>query len=273
MSQHFETLARLGYGARGIVYLVLGGLATASAIWGGSEQQGTSEALEQMLTLPFGRILLAAVALGLFGHILWRLAQGLLNAEDLDDDAKGFATRIGYLASAGGNLFLALSAAGLAIGMGGGGGGGGSGEERASGWLLQQPFGPWLLGAVGIAVVGAGLAQVWRGITRGYAKTIDLPQTAKPVLDPLCRFGIAARGALLAVIGGFLIYGALTVSPEQAGGTADALAYIRGLPFGAVLYAAAALGLFAYGGYSITEGLYRRIETHKVHGKLRRAVS
>ncbi|MGV3650313.1 MAG: DUF1206 domain-containing protein, partial [Devosia sp.] len=152
MSQHFETLARVGYGARGLVYLVLGGLATASAFWGGSQGQDTSSALSQMLSFPFGRILLGLVALGLFAHILWRLAQGLLNADDVDADAKGLVTRLGSLASAGANLFLALSAAGLAIGMGGSGGGGAGGEEKASGWLLQQPFGPWLLGAAGLIV-------------------------------------------------------------------------------------------------------------------------
>lgn len=34
MPDHFETLARWGYAARGVVYLLLGGLALTSAIWG-----------------------------------------------------------------------------------------------------------------------------------------------------------------------------------------------------------------------------------------------
>ena len=45
MSNHFETLARLGYAARGVVYLLLGGLALASALWGGAAAEGSSDAL------------------------------------------------------------------------------------------------------------------------------------------------------------------------------------------------------------------------------------
>lgn len=257
MSNHFETLARLGYGARGVVYLLLGGLALASAIWGGSDAEGSSDALSSLLGLPFGRILLGLVAIGLVGHILWRLAQGLLNADNVDDDAKGYVTRIGSLVSGAANVFLALTAARMALG---GGQGSGNGEESASAWLLQMPFGNVLLGLAALAVIGAGVVQVWRGLARKYRKRIALPAAHKAWLDPVCRFGLAARGGLLAIIGGFVLYAAVTVSAEQAGGIAEALDYVHALPFGPFLYGLAALGLIAFGAYSVIEGLYRRMD-------------
>lgn len=268
MSNKFETLARLGYGARGVVYILLGGLALTSAFWGGERAEGSSDALSSLLELPFGRILLGLVAVGLVGHILWRLAQGLLNADHVDDDFKGFVGRVGSLISGGVNVFLALSAARLALG---GGSGGDNGEEKASAWALQLPFGLVLLGLVGLGVIAAGLVQTWRGISRDYRKHVHLPPAHKGWLDAVCRFGLIARGALISIIGGFVTYAAFTVSPEQAGGISEALDYVHALPFGPWLYGLAALGLVAFGAYGIVQGLYREVDAPDT-GKLSAAV-
>ncbi len=259
MHNHFETLARGGYAARGVVYLLLGGLALASAVWGGSDAEGSSDALTSLLQLPFGRIILGLVAVGLFGYVAWRLAQGLLDADNVGTDAKGMVGRVGSVVSAGANVFLALSAARIALGSGSGSSGGG-GEEQASAWLLQQPFGPWLLGLAALGVIGAGCAQVWKGASGKYRKHIDLPAAHADLLDKVCRFGLLARGLLLVVVGGFVLYAAWTVSPEQAGGTSEALDYVHAMPFGRWLYGLAALGLVAFGCYSIVQTLYRRVD-------------
>lgn len=256
MSNKFETLARAGYGARGVVYVLLGALAVTSAFRGGGEPQDSSEAMSSLLGLPFGRILLALIAVGLLGHILWRLAQGFLDADDVGSDAKGLVSRTGSLISAGANIFLALTAARMAIGQGGESGGGG--EQQASAWLLQQPFGGVLLGIVAVGIVIAGGAQIWKAVSRKYRERLRLP-AALPFLDTMCLVGLVARGALIAIVGGFVLYAAVTFSPERAGGIAEALDYVHALPFGAWLYGLAAIGLAAFGGYSVVQALYRRM--------------
>jgi len=255
MSNKFEALARAGYAARGVVYILLGGLALTSAFRGG-EAEDSSGAMSSVLGLPFGRILLALIAFGLLGHILWRLAQGLLDADDVGSDTKAVVGRLGSLVSAATNLFLALTAARMAMGQSSEGGG--SGEDQASAWLLQQPFGGVLLGIVAVGIIAAGCVQVGKAITRKYRDRLTL-SPSKVLLDHMCFFGLVARGALIVIVGGFVGYAALTFSPTQAGGLSDALDYVHALPFGPWLYGLAAVGLIAFGGYSIIQALYRRI--------------
>ena len=257
-----ETLARAGYSARGVVYLLLGAFALTSAFWGGGTED-TSGALSGLLDLPFGRILVGLIAFGLLGYVLWKLAQGLLNADGAKDDAKGFLARAGQLVSAGVNLFLMLTAARLAI-SGGGGSGGGNGEESASAWLLQQPFGPFLLGLVACGVMAAGAVQIWYGASGGYRKRLSLPQAHRSWMERVCQFGLIARGVVIVIIAGFLFYAAFTVSPEQAAGTAEALDYVHNLPLGRWLYGLIALGLVAFGAYGLIEARYRSIDAPSV---------
>lgn len=259
----FELLARWGYGARGAVYMLLGAIALSGAVSGGSGAEASPEgALTTILRQPFGRILLGAVAIGLLGHVLWRLAQAILNADHQPGNAKGYVARIGNLASALTNGALAASAAFLALRMGGGGGSGG--EDSVAAWLMKQPFGPWLVGLLGAAVIAAGAVQFWRGISQGYRKRIDLPPRHAGTLGFICGFALVARGVLLAVTGGFFIYAALAIDPAQAGSLTDALDWLRGLPFGFALYALAALGLVAFGLYSFIEARYRRVDAPEI---------
>ncbi len=62
------------------------------------------------------------------------------------------------------------------------------------------------------------------------------------------------------VIGGFFLLAALTVNPNQAGSLPEAMEWVQQLPFGGILYVLAALGLVAFGIYSLVEARYRRIE-------------
>lgn len=257
MKNSFEGLARLGYAARGVVYLLLGGLTLTSAILGTGETADSSGALSSLTRLTFGRVIVALIAFGLLGHILWRLAQGFLDADGVGSGIKGMVGRIGSIVSAGANIFLLLTAASMAIG--GQSGGGGEGETEASGWLLSQPFGALLLGGIALAVIGAGIAQCTKGISGSYRRRISFPPSGSHILDPICRFGLVARALLIIIVGCFALYAAWTVSPQQAGGVSDALDYVLGLPFGRIIYAAAALGLTAFGAYSAILGLYRRI--------------
>ena len=250
----FEWLARLGYAARGIVYMLVGGMALLSSFGGGQADQ--QSALQVVLEQPFGWIWLGLIGLGLIGFIVWRLAQAILNADRHEDDAKGYLVRAAMFVSAATYTGLASYAIGQALRLSFASGSGNS-KESWAGWLMQQPFGPYLVAAVGLAIVGAGVAQIGKGITRRYRRYLKFSSQEHQALDLVCIYGLAARGLVFVIIGSFLLYGAWAVDPGQAGSTADALAWVRGLPGGAFLYGLVALGLLAFGAYGLIEARYR----------------
>jgi hypothetical protein len=70
-----EGLARLGYAAKGVVYVLIGWLAVQAALGTGGRTTGSRGALLEILAGPFGRVALGVAAVGLAGYALWRFVQ------------------------------------------------------------------------------------------------------------------------------------------------------------------------------------------------------
>ena len=168
-----ELLARLGYAARGAVSLIVGGLALLAALDRGGEATGSKGALRAIPSQPLGDLLLAAIALGLFGFAVWRAFQSLLDADGLGTEPKAIAVRAGQAVSAIVYVGLGVFALGLLLGWGQGGNGEQSAQDWTA-WLLARPFGRWLVGAVGLAVVGAALVMAHEAWTASFRRAPGL---------------------------------------------------------------------------------------------------
>jgi hypothetical protein len=164
-----EALARLGYVAKGVVYVVVGGLAVQAALGGGGETTGSEGALRAIGRQPFGEVLLWVLAVGLVGYSLWRLVSAFLDPEGKGTGAAEIANRGGYLASGVVHGLLAAYAFGLATGDGGGGGGG---TETWTARVLAHPFGAWLVGLAGLAVAVYAVKEAYVSYTRKYREDV-----------------------------------------------------------------------------------------------------
>jgi hypothetical protein len=256
-------LGRFGLAARGAVYVVLGVLA-AKAAFGHrgavTDQQG---AVQTIAHSPAGHIMLWVVGLGLVGFIVWRLAQAFLDIEHHGTDRKGLLKRTAAFIS--GVAYIGISSTALSIAAGRSGAkGGAAGDQQAqdhTAWLMEQPFGRWLVGAVAVIIAGVALYQFYQAITAKFADKLrggGLTADQETWVRRAGRWGHAARGVAFAVISWFIFQAAMDANAAEAGGMASALQTIAQQPQGKWLLAITGVGLALFGAYSLAEARYRR---------------
>jgi hypothetical protein len=256
-----EKLARIGYATKGVVYIIVGVLAMLASFRAGGRTTDQQGAFQEILTQPLGDVLLIAVGVGLVAYALWRVIQAIVDAEGKGSDFKGIAIRFGYCFSGLIYASLAFSAFRVAMKMEDGNGG----DQNKREWtatLMQMPFGPLLVGLVGLGFIGFAAWQVYKGNKFKFRKRLDVRQmseTEDTIAKRSGQVGHTARGAVFTIIGVFLIRAAIMYDPNEAGGLGDALRALAHGPFGPWLLAVVAAGLAAYGAYMLVEAKYHRI--------------
>ena len=257
-----EIMARLGYVARGLVYMIVGGFALLAAL-GGERASGTKGALAKLLAQPLGTTLLCGVALGLLCFAAWRLAQCFLDADHDGRSATAIARRAFY----GANALFYAGLAGWAASLAFAWSGGPDNDQEVrdwTAWLMAQPLGRVAVGVLGAAIAAAGVAVATKGITGSFARRLELKAETRRWLLPLGRFGHLARAAVFVIIGGFLITAAARYDAGEALGLGGSLRVLQQQPYGSLLLAVTAAGLLAFGAYQIVEAAYRRVSAPTV---------
>jgi hypothetical protein len=247
-----ERLVRLGYAVRGLLYGVVGVLAFDVVLGRGGATTDKNGALATIAAQPFGKFLLILIVVGLIGYALWGFIRAVLDPLQRGTDPKGIAQRIGYVVSGLSYGALILPTVGLITGSGNGGGGNGPQDWTAT--LMVQPFGPWLVGLIGLIGIGGGLGQIAQGVTTDFKKDFKLDEmspTERAAFTWIGRAGLVARGVVFAMLGFFLIQAALNTDPNRAKGLDGALQTLVQQPFGPWLLGLVALGLIAFGLYSL----------------------
>jgi len=265
MASNIQWMARAGYAARATVFFLVGGLALFSGIAGGKSD--TKSALDTLLQQPFGRIWVGLIAVGLLGFVAWRFAQSLGNADHLRHDLKGLATRTALLGSA--LVYLGLAYYAFAQALASGSNDSGGNEKGLAEWAMSQPFGKYLAGAIGVGFIIGGCVTIAKGVLRKYERYQSAEARRSRPITIACIYGLSARGILFVIVGGFFVYAALVVNPDQAGSIADALNWIRGLPFGGVLYSIVAIGLASFGAYNLIQARYRVVHDPELQNEAR----
>jgi uncharacterized protein DUF1206 len=248
--------------ARGSVFVILGGFAVLAAL-GTHRAVDGKDALRSLVANPYGSVLLAALAIGLMCFAFWRAAQALADVDDCGNHLKGLARRAVY---AGAAIFYAgFSAVAFSILLGWDDHSNGERIARDwTAWLLGLPFGQWLLGAIGVAIMIAGIGVGISGLRAEFKHRLDASETPRRVITALGIAGYVARSFVLVIIGLFLTFSAINANSRDAKGLAGALAVIQRQHYGSVLLGVTAAGFLAFGAFNLAEAACRRISTSNV---------
>lgn len=249
-----RTLARGGYIASGVLHVLVAWLAVQLALGQPAGQADESGAFSAIAQAPGGQFLLWAVAVGFAALAVWQLATAALGVPGAENQA---GARLKSLAK--GVLYGVLAATGVRYAQGSGGGG--SSEESMTARVLSMPGGPWLVGIVGLVIVGVGVYHVVKGWRKKFLR--DLAGTGGgavgPVVVRLGQVGYIAKGIALGVVGGLIVAAAVTTDAAQAGGLDEALRTMRDQPFGTALLIVVGLGIGAFGLYSFARARFARL--------------
>ena len=240
----FQWLTRVGFLARGLLYILVGVLAISAG-----RTEDLTGALEYVAK-GFGRGLLIVIAIGLATYALWRLSDAAFGTEHGSGDSKALRKRA---AAAGiGLIYLYMSYKAFKLLTAGRAESGNAQQEQAS-EVLQLPGGWIVLGAVALFIIGAGIFQLIKAAKCSYLKNLDA-EAMSPAVKWLGRIGYGARGVVFLCAGWMVGRAALHGRSGEVGGMEQALDMFDG----GALFAVAG-GLMLFGAFSMVEARYRRI--------------
>lgn len=253
-------VAKFGYVARGLLYLIVGGLALLRALGLGGATADSRDALIHLLGSPAGTATLWLLAAGLIGYAIWRMCQAILDVDRRGAGWRAAGLRAGFFVSALSHTGLAIFAAYLASHPFDSGGDAGQSAKAFAATALGWPGGPWWIIAGGCGVAAAGVAHLLASLGRRYSDRFVVSPAAHRWLAPICKFGLVSRGLALILVGALLAWAGLTHDPSEAGGLREVLQHLARQRFGMVLLGTMGCGLMAFGLYSVFEGWFRRVD-------------
>jgi hypothetical protein len=251
-----DRAGKIGFVAKAVVYATIGILALQAALGDGGALIDVHDAPDQVRRQPFGDILLVLLGVGLAGYAFWQLGRAAFDRDGgADKGAKRIALRLGW---AGSGVFHASLAVGVFQTY--------LGHRRGHGhsWIhtvLSHDGGTAVLIGVGLGFIGFGGYQLYSAYTAKFRKKLDTWQmsgTEKKWAVAVGRFGFAARGVVLPIVGVLFIQAGWHARASEARGTAGALREIAHQPWGTVLLAVVAAGFIAYALFMLVSARYRR---------------
>lgn len=262
-------LAKAGWVAKGVVYLLVGALAipiVVNALTRDSADSGQGEASQtgaigEIAASSFGRFALWAVAFGLGLYVIWRLVSIALPAHNT---ASAWATRAGYLVSA--VVYGSLAWTAISFARAGSRGSGAKSEdakvEQFTRDLMEMSGGRWIVGLLGVALLGVGVYFLHKGVTASFRDDLE-PGGVGPIrheaIVRLGQVGWVGRGVMMLLVGWFIAQAAVRFDPNEAQGLDGALRHATDSTFGSVLAAIVAIGLLVYGAFCVISAPRQRL--------------
>jgi hypothetical protein len=258
-NEWFERLTRGGLVGYGITHLLVGWIALELAFRGRAPAEGDqSGAFKALVAQPVGKWLLLGVAIGLAAMSVWQALAAVVGHLDEQGKARTFER----IASGFKAVFYGYLAYKAATVRAGSAQSSGDQQQQATSTLLSEPGGRWLVGLVGLFVLGVGIGLVWYGIVKRFEKhlkTGQMPEHARKTARWLGILGYVAKGVAYGTLGVLIAWAAVSFDPSKARGLDQALRTLAAQPAGDVILVCVGAGIAAYGVFSLFQARYRKV--------------
>jgi hypothetical protein len=258
----FKKFAQIGIAAKGLVYVLVGGF-TAVAAFSTSDGEivGKRGAIQELLNVPFGQLILWIIAIGVAFYAIYRTVLAFHGYRKYDDIKKQ-AFEVGrYMFSAIIYGFLSYYIIDLLVGSGSSSGDGGSSRQFFISKILSWDGGRWLVGAIALGFLGKGIYQIYTGISEKFRRKVKEGEIDARLIKAYTRagkVGYISRGIVLGVIAYLFFRAAIDYDASKAGGTENAFKFINST-VGPYIMGVIALGLVSYGIYMFFKARHREM--------------
>jgi hypothetical protein len=237
-----ERSAKLGYAARGLLYLIAGITMALAAINLHDPVRGMRGSLDILMGIPLGRIAVGLIAIGLFGYIFRRIVQLMVPPTGTPPGrTMRWGRRLSYAWSGLFHIGIALTALQLFLW---------STDYRPWGFQLDRPIAPrdgWLLFLTGLGTIGYAGFEFYMALKRRF--TIDLAfERMSPRVERFILWcgivGYSGRGIAFFSLGLLFAYIGWNIENLAIGNIFQTL---EASPYTLFALACASAGLIAYG--------------------------
>jgi len=259
-SKALKIAARVGFVARGAIYLLIGFIALEIA-FGKGGQADRGGALAQIATKSYGTFVLWLLVVGFGGLALWRFSEAAFGA--VGPDGHEASERLKSLARALLYSSFFVTTLQYVLGTSSSATANGNSQSRSlTARVMEHNGGRLLVGLIGLVVMVIGAMLAREGWKKEFLKRMNFFGASAGVRSLVEKLGVVggvARGAVVVVAGVFLIVAAVRFSPSKAEGIDGSLRAFAHTPLGPVLLILVALGLVAFGLFSWCEARWRRV--------------
>jgi Domain of Unknown Function (DUF1206) len=261
----YAWVARAGLVAKGVSFGIVGALAIKLAVGDGGKATSRQGALQSLAQHWFGKILLILLALGFAAYALWRFIQAYAERDDEGGEkgaAKKWGKRAGYVGR--GLIYAGLTYSTIRILTGAEQQSQNEKAHHSTAIVLSWPGGRWLVGIAGLAIIGAGLWNLYRALSKSFEdkwRTGEMSETERTWGGRAGMVGHVARFVVFGLIGVFVTKAAIDYNPKDAIGLDGALQKLAQHSYGSWLLGLTAAGLLCYGLYCLVDARYRDVST------------
>lgn len=244
-SRTLGVLGRIGLGAQGVCFGIIGLLAIGVATGSGGATTDPQGALDALARHGWSRVLVVVLCAGFAGYAIWRLGQALFDRGDMGHGPSGLFRRSIQLVQ--GLAYVALTWGAIKTLSGSEANPGG--ERHAAAGVLGWPAGRELVGFVATVLGATAFVLVYWALSRRFEESLRMSEMGPKTRRLVVATGIVGLCALAVVSGivsWFLFKAAVEFDKQAPVGIGGALAKLGATPYGDALLGVTAAGLIVF---------------------------